>query len=133
VFDVTLGTLSGGDLIALEEWGLIGDDMFSTNGGEARRGDSGTAGEGQEIRKRENEGHTGISWFNDLVDGSRLGKTRRTGETREGPGWRVEWEIVEWTEGEDVSAPGTPSTGQGGAGAKRKLGELESEDTSMQG
>lgn len=128
MIDVTLGTLSGGDLRALEDWGLVGEDVVLRNGGDAARMDVEQKGE-----RREGEGHSGLSWFNDMVEGSRLGKTRRTGEKREGPGWRVEWEIVEWVEGDDEPSADTPSSGNGGAGAKRKIGDVENEDTSMQG
>jgi len=45
----------------------------------------------------------------------------RHGERREGRGWTVEWEIVEWTDGEEASGL-TP------AGGKRKLGDIATEE-----
>ena len=63
----------------------------------------------------ENEG---LPWFETMVEGSRLGKMRRQGERREGKGWRVEWEIVEWTDG-DEEVPETAA-----AGGKRKLDDV---------
>lgn len=123
--DVTVGTLSGGDLRALEEWGVVGLEDEQEGEGD---------GDGE-------EGHSGIPWFNDLVAGSRLGRgtTRMRGERREGRGWRVEWEIVEWVEGDDEPASTAvdveiPLSGGNG---KRKIGEVEGDveggDTSMQG
>jgi len=127
VFDVTLGTLSSDDLTSLEEWGLVGEDVGILKAGEQAMGDV-------EVEEgKAHNGHSGLTWFNDLVDGSRLGKTKRMGENREGPGWRIEWEIMEWIEGDDESAADTPLTGNGGMGAKRKIGDVESEDVSMQG
>ena len=130
VIDVTLGTLSSGDLKALEEWGLVGENVTDADGA----GNVILGGEvEEELEKEDGEGHSGLSWFNEMVEGSRLGKTRKTREKREGPGWRVEWEIMEWIEGDDEPSADTSSSGNGGAGAKRKIGQVENDDISMQG
>jgi len=67
----------------------------------------------------------GLPWFETMVEGSRLGKMRRQRERREGKGWRVEWEIVEWTDADEETPATTVS-------AKRKLGErVDDDDVSM--
>lgn len=73
-------------------------------------------------KRRETVG--GVSWFDTLVEGSRLGgrmrvaKGRRT--TRSGS-VRVEWEVVEWSDdgGEDEAAAEAART------PKRKLADRE--------
>lgn len=56
----------------------------------------------------------GLPWFEKLVEGSTLGRIRRTGLRREEGSRVVEWEIVEWIEPHETTAPG-----------KRKIGEVE--------
>ncbi|KAF2751475.1 hypothetical protein M011DRAFT_464206 [Sporormia fimetaria CBS 119925] len=67
----------------------------------------------------------GAPWFEELVEHTGLGhlKQQRGGHTSRDGRVRVEWEVVEYTEGDDVNNGGSPS--------KRKLGEVESEDTTM--
>lgn len=60
---------------------------------------------------------TGVPWFEEMVEGSALGriKRRRGGGTSQDGRIRVEWEVVEFDGGEDDG-------GSGAAGvAKRKL------------
>ncbi|KAG9247853.1 hypothetical protein BJ878DRAFT_414095 [Calycina marina] len=121
--DITLGSLGSSDLRGLEERGLVGDNLGVGERKAVAERSEHLDGEVQQTAEEGDE-HMGISWFDDLTEGSKLERTRRTGERREGPGWRVEWEIVEWIEDEDE-----PTT----AGAKRKLGKVESEDAKMDG
>ena len=69
----------------------------------------------------------GAPWFEEMVQNTRLGriKQQRGGhESRDGS-VRVEWEVVEYTEGDDADDEGT------GTSSKRKIGELLGEDTEM--
>jgi hypothetical protein len=73
-----------------------------------------------------NDANEGLSWFESLVQGSKLGNMRRSwGSRQSGNGrFKVEWEIMEWTEGNDseLASPG-----------KRKIGEVEESDSHMEG
>ncbi len=78
------------------------------------------------IHAGDNDATEGLPWFESLVQGSRLGNMRRSwGSRQSGHGrFKVEWEIMEWTEGDagDTSSP-----------AKRKIGEVDESDTRMDG
>lgn len=70
----------------------------------------------------------GAPWYEELVEHTNLGKLKQQrGGHQSGDGnIRIEWEVVEWAEGDDTDGDGiaTPS--------KRKIGELDSgEDTAM--
>ncbi|KAH7086263.1 hypothetical protein FB567DRAFT_66609 [Paraphoma chrysanthemicola] len=69
----------------------------------------------------------GAPWFEEIVRNTRLGrfKQQRGGHTSSGV--QVEWEVVEWTEGDDGDDEGlTTST------SKRKISEVEAvEDSEM--
>lgn len=64
----------------------------------------------------------GAPWFEELVESTRLGriKQQRGGHSSRDGRVTVEWEVVEWTEGDDNEALG-----------KRKLGDLEGGDVAM--
>jgi len=60
----------------------------------------------------------GVPWFERMVEGSSLGRVRRTGLRRDGNGGTVEWEIVEWSgTGAGMDREESP--------LKRKIGEVE--------
>ncbi|KAF2638195.1 hypothetical protein P280DRAFT_77977 [Massarina eburnea CBS 473.64] len=68
----------------------------------------------------------GAPWFEDMVEQTSLGrfKQQRGAHTSRDGNIRVEWEVVEWTEGDDADdESATPS--------KRKIGDVEAEDTEM--
>jgi len=110
--------LTSEDLRDLEDLGLLPDEALvdAENDRETLKSVVPHAGG---IDTDENEG---LPWFDTMVQGSKLGKMRRHGEKRDGKGWRVEWEIVEWTDG-DEGAPGVTS-----AIGKRKLGDIVADD-----
>jgi len=118
--DLMVGSLDGEDLRELED--LVGLDL-----GEGLVGGN---GEGGLIEGGEGESE-GVPWFEGLVEGSRLGRVTRRGERREGRGWKVEWEIVEWTEDGDEEMKEAES--EKGTAGKRKLGEVVGDDTGMEG
>lgn len=75
------------------------------------------------------EGSEGLPWFETMIEGSTLGKIKRSrgqGQSRSG-NVRVEWEIMEWTGGDEGEEEETPSAG------KRKLAHVEDEDAAMEG
>jgi len=111
---LTLGSLTGEDLRDLEELGLLPEEVVADV-----EKDKGTLAKGLTSEAVQVEG---LPWFETMVSGSKLGNIRRQGEKRQGNGWKVEWEIVEWTEG-DEDLPEMAATG-----GKRKLGELVGEE-----
>lgn len=87
----------------------------------------------KEIAEQATQGRTvahrdaneGLPWFETMVEGSRLGKMKKSwGKHHSSDGrYQVEWEVTEWTDdGTDASVPG-----------KRKVGVLEEEDAGMGG
>ncbi|RFU26429.1 hypothetical protein B7463_g9916, partial [Scytalidium lignicola] len=113
---LTLGSLTGSDLRDLEDMGLLPREALDSDS-ETGNGRS-DAARIQETEPESEERET-VPWFETLVQGSKLGKLRRTrGQRRSNDGrTRVEWEIVEWTddggEGETV------------ASSKRKLDDMD--------
>jgi len=71
----------------------------------------------------------GTPWFEELVEDTRLGrfKKQKGGHVSRDGSVRVEWEVVEWTEGDDAD----DEAGETPTPAKRKIGEVEEEDTEM--
>ncbi|KAN0115395.1 hypothetical protein V8E51_004939 [Hyaloscypha variabilis] len=113
---LTLGSLSGHDLRDLEDLGILPQEAVED-----------AALDNEKIEARGgNDANEGLPWFESLVKGSQLGNMRRSWGSREsGNGrFKVEWEIVEWTE-ENESDPTPPS--------KRKIGEVEEHDSHMEG
>ena len=82
-----------------------------------------------DIRRSERQGSfQGIPWFEEMIEGSRLG---RTGTSRRGVGasadgsTQVQWEVSEWTEGlEETPQPA-------GLSSKRKIREVGDDDLEM--
>ncbi|CAG9937664.1 unnamed protein product [Clonostachys rosea f. rosea IK726] len=120
--NLTLGSLLQDDLRDLEDMGLLPDDRSDSEqeaqGGE---GEEGPASPGLRLAMRESYG---VPWFDGLVEGTRLGRMRRTqGIRSSGDGRvRVEWEIVEFdgddedgNEGQEMDVDTAPA-----AGGKRK-------------
>ena len=68
----------------------------------------------------------GAPWFEEIVRSTRLGRFKQQRGGHQENGVHVEWEVTEWTEGDDgetESGSATPS--------KRKIGDVEIEDTAM--
>lgn len=66
----------------------------------------------------------GAPWFEDLVGSGALGRATRRHGGYGGDGWSVEWEVVEFEEG-DAEADEEVEAERGGSSAKRKIGEVE--------
>jgi hypothetical protein len=68
----------------------------------------------------------GAPWFEEIVRNTRLGRFKQQRGGHEENGVHVEWEVTEWTEGDDAeneSGSATPS--------KRKIDDVEAADTEM--
>jgi hypothetical protein len=99
-------------------------------------GDSSSDEEAVTVRDAQNEravAHQewvrGTPWFEELVEDTQLGKFKKQ---KGGYGFRdgsvrVEWEVVEWTEGDDAD----DEAGEPTVPAKRKAGDVEEADTEM--
>jgi hypothetical protein len=71
----------------------------------------------------------GAPWFEEIVRNTRLGRLTRQRGGHSDNGVQVEWEVTEWTEGDD---DGVDDGGSGSATPnKRKIGDLEAEDFVM--
>lgn len=72
----------------------------------------------------------GAPWFEEIVEHTRLGriKQQRGGHSSRDGSVRVEWEVMEYTEGDDADDESSGSS-------KRKIGEVEGveDDTEMRG
>ncbi|CAL3964661.1 hypothetical protein PZA11_002385 [Diplocarpon coronariae] len=110
---LTLGSLVGSNLRDLEDLGLLPQEAVE---------DVATSFVGRGTSKSNINGGEGLPWFETMVKGSRLGNVQTSwGETQSENGrYKVEWEIVEWTDdGAEVDL----------SPVKRKLGEIEEDET----
>lgn len=110
--NLTLGSLLQEDLQDLEDLGLIPEESES----EPEDKQVGSPRRGNALRQS-----FGVPWFDGMVEGTRLGRMRRThGIRRSDDGTvKVEWEIIEESDGADANdvEMETGSTSSG----KRKL------------
>lgn len=113
----TLGSLASNDLRDLENLGLLpreaSDDWDVT--------DTTVAGL---VRSRGEQSQASVPWFESMVEGSGLGRVKRSKGSRTEGNTKVEWEVAEWTDGDD---------GQTANVSKRKLETLEGDDSVMDG
>lgn len=130
--NVTLGSLLTDDLRALQELDLLPEDVEPARNSAVVQAPS-EQSDGSIIQRSERQGNLGgISWFEEMLDGSRLGRTQTTrrgqGASADGQ-TTVEWEISEYIDdGTGVSSANTPT------GSKRKIEVVtEDEDFSMPG
>lgn len=69
----------------------------------------------------------GAPWFEEIVQNTRLGRIKQQRGGHSSSGVQVEWEVIEWTEGDDADDE-TSSTA-----TKRKIGQVDAaEDSNMQ-
>lgn len=68
----------------------------------------------------------GAPWFEEIVQNTRLGRFKQQRGGHSGSGVHVEWEVVEWTEGEDADDESQATPG------KRKIADVDAgDDTEM--
>lgn len=123
---VTVGSLRGEDISALEDLDLLPKDteIGTVTGGDAAadaKPDGALASTSRNITRTEERGTTeGLSWFEEMISGSALGRSQTTrrgvGTSADGT-TRVEWEVTEIHTGDGDEDSGT---GRG----KRKIGDL---------
>ena len=133
--NVTLGSLVGEDIRALQELDLLPEEVQAEQIGASGSNVDGpqdttafaTRQQDSDLSRRIREGRLGdIDWFEEMIDGSKLGRTHNT---RRGVGTNadgsatIQWEVSEWAEGD--SEPSTPG--------KRKRGEISGDDVAMRG
>jgi hypothetical protein len=126
--NVTVGSLFGDDLRTLGELGLLPDDAEDIGVVEKSEPQATERNENAEVARHDAAVHRTVgqgiegdmTWMEEMLDGSRLGKTQKTkrGVGRSSDGTTtVEWEITEIFD--DGSEP-EPGPGR----AKRKLGDV---------
>ena len=128
---LTLGSLLREDLADLEDMGLIPEpgDSSSSSPEEEDEGDRGAAVPARSTALRESYG---VPWFDGMVEGTRLGRMRRSqGIQRSQDGnVNIEWEIVEYTDGIGQGVGGSSAADEdvemgSSTPGKRKLGEMD--------
>ena len=113
-----------------EDQALLGELGFLPGGESSDEDTSALAGPSRSTQTvvRTDQQLRGAPWFEEMVRHTSLGhlKQQRGGHTSQDGSVKVEWEVVEWTEGDDADDEGTTP-------AKRKIGQLEEdgEDTEM--
>ena len=133
---LTLGSLLREDLADLEDMGLIPepDDSSSSSSpeeeGEGERGAASAAA--VPVRSTALRESYGVPWFDGMVEGTRLGRMRRSqGIQRSQDGnVNIEWEIVEYTDGTGQGVGGNSAADEdvemgSSKPGKRKLGEMD--------
>lgn len=139
--NITLGSLRTKDILALEDLDLLPENAdsreFVIPTSETKEGVTTDADVAESaIIPKENDGGVrtsrsgmsgGISWFEDMIEGSKLGRhsKRRKGQGTSADGTTtVSWEISEYYDAaEDPEEQAT--------GIKRKADNIESDDTTM--
>lgn len=118
---INLGTLEDESLALLDESGIL-----PSIDGDA---DQKTVGDAMVVDKQISaRGMGGRPWFEEMIEGSELGRLRklRGGQTSADGRTKIEWEVVEF---ESDDTDGEVVTGQG----KRKLGEVIGDELHLRG
>jgi len=138
-----LGSLLGEDIRALQDLDLLPDDVEPEDLGATDANEEGgtysrqiTTRQQQDqdqplIRRSQRQGHLGdLDWFEEMIHGSRLGRTQHTrrgmGVSADGS-TTVQWEVSEYREGDDEASTSATST------SKRKIGDVSAYDVAMRG
>jgi hypothetical protein len=133
--NVTLGSLLSRDLQALQDLDLLPEDFDLEDVQPSHQGLVQAPAEQAVVSQAGNQGLTrtqrtgrtgGLSWFEELLEGSRLGRSqnirRGVGVSADGS-TSVEWEISEYVDdGSEDLDPASTS-----AGSKRKIGDVGSD------
>ncbi|GJC90515.1 hypothetical protein ColLi_13353 [Colletotrichum liriopes] len=122
---LTLASLRGEDLRDLEDLGLIPEFEEAE---EQPAVPTTTTVVGRETR--------GVPWFESMIEGTRLGSLRHSqvvDHSKDGK-IRVEWEIVEWTDSDDINdvAPAAEDVDMATSlPGKRKMGDRDDADAAV--
>lgn len=116
--NLTLGSLLREDLQDLEDLGLIPEDSDESEADEKQLE---TRNQGTALRQS-----FGVPWFDGMVEGTRLGRMRRThGIKQSGDGTvKIEWEIAEQIDGPEAGDDVDMESASSSSG-KRKLQDRE--------
>ncbi|GJC95415.1 hypothetical protein ColKHC_04241 [Colletotrichum higginsianum] len=124
---LTLASLQGEDLRDLEDLGLIPEFEEAE---EQPAIPTTTTVVGRETR--------GVPWFESMIEGTRLGSLRHSqvvDHSRDGA-IRVEWEIVEWTDSDDIHDVAPATAGDvdmvTNNATKRKMGDRDDADAAVE-
>lgn len=115
-----VGSLLDEDQELLDTLGFFGDSSDDeTSIGPARANPTRTVARSEPQAR-------GAPWFEEIVRNTSLGRFRQQRGGHSDSGVQVEWEVTEWTGGDENGESGsaTPS--------KRKIGDIEAADTDMQ-
>lgn len=130
--NITLGSLLSQDLHALQDLDLLPEDLDLEDVQNTQQSLVGAPTEQAVVSQAATQGLTrtrragrsgGLSWFEELLEGSRLGRTqnirRGVGVSADGS-TSVEWEISEYVDdgSEELESASTPT------GSKRKIGDV---------
>lgn len=117
---VTLCSLTSTDLRDLEERGLLPTEALA----DAETDKEKIAGGNRVLRGEVTEFET-VPWFETMVEGSRLGKMKTSKGTKTDGRFKIEWEIVEWTEGDrEEHGKNEGETAETAVTGKRKLSDI---------
>lgn len=132
---VAIGSLAGDDQRLLEDLNLLpedseeeirGDLQVAGSGGSSSTTVIGSSTAPMPVSRSFRTGTVaGIPWFEEMVEGSRLGRllrTRRGVGISEDQSTTMEWEISEWRSEDSVGSLPSDATASGLAAAKRKRG-----------
>lgn len=127
--NLTLGSLLREDLRDLEDMGLIPDD--ANDNGMAEHGSS-TSGDAADTSTPLRPSY-GVPWFDGMVEGSKLGRLRRSQGVQQSEDGRVkvEWEVVEYSGEGDHSADDENTNMEPMLHAKRKLHDRDDADAEI--
>ncbi|TKW56945.1 hypothetical protein CTA1_8027 [Colletotrichum tanaceti] len=127
---LTLASLRGEDLRDLEDLGLIPEFEEAEEAEEQPAIPTTTTVVGRDTR--------GVPWFESMIEGTRLGSLRHSqvvDHSRDGA-IRVEWEIVEWTDSDDLPEVAPAAAGDvdmmTNNATKRKMGDRDDADDAVE-
>lgn len=135
---ITLGSLLGEDIHALQELDLLPEEITPEDFGATPANTESTQvadtmdADQPLSQRRTRTGRLGdLDWFEEMIHGSRLGRTRHTrrgmGASADGSA-QVSWEVSEYVDGaNDDDGDGTQAS-TNAAGSKRKIGDVGSGD-----
>ncbi|KAF2033069.1 hypothetical protein EK21DRAFT_109203 [Setomelanomma holmii] len=114
---LTVGSLLDEDQELLEELGLLpssesSDEDTTHTAGPSRPNASRTVARTEPAAR-------GAPWFEEIVRTTKLGRFKQQRGGHSSNGVQVEWEVTEWTEGDDADDEGRAASG------KRKIGDVD--------